>query len=143
LYGPDTRRYSPEERRQIYQRFLEIPPGVLAEITSAVTSAQPHRGDRLDRCVVVVGKDDPLAPEQQLLRVLDRLGVPSRSLQRMASGGHMPHAESDEHPEWTLRNVDHLARIIESMLLSAREGTPDSTLIASTVLDTDGSAQAG
>jgi pimeloyl-ACP methyl ester carboxylesterase len=135
LHAPDTRRYAPEERRQIYERFLEIPPSVLAEITSTMARAVPHASDRLDRCMVVVGKDDPLAPEAQVLGAVERLGIPKRSLRRLASGGHIPHVENDEHPEWTLRNVDQLARVVESMLLSAREGTPDSTLIASTELD--------
>lgn len=143
LHGPDTKRYARDEREQIYERFLEIPPDQLAAITSEAARMLPHPGDRLDRCAVVVGKDDPLAPEGQIVSALDRLAFPARSLHRMASGGHMPHAESEEHPEWTLQNVAHLARIIEAMLLSSREGTPESTVIASTVLDTAGSARAG
>jgi hypothetical protein len=136
LYGPDTRRYAPAERQEMYDRFLELSPRALAYLTTAVARAVPAATDRLDRCVIVVGKHDPLAPEEQTLAALDQLGFPARSLHRMAEGGHLPHAEEDEHPEWTLRNVDHLARIVESMLLSAREGSPESTLVASTVLAT-------
>jgi serine/threonine protein kinase len=135
LHSPDIRAYAPEERAQIRERFLEVPPSALAALTSAVARAVPHASDRLDRCLIVVGKDDPLVPEAQVLAALGRLGIPRRSLHRLASGGHVPHLESDAHPEWTLRNVDQLARLVESMLLSAREGTPESTLIASTVLE--------
>lgn len=75
-----------------------------------------------------------MAPEAEVLETLDALGFPRRSVHRITGSGHVPHMESDEHPEWTLRNFDELARIAESMLMSAREGAPSSTVIASTVL---------
>ncbi len=134
LLGPATRTYTRVERERMLEQFLQVPAPVLARFCRSLADARPEPADRLDRCAIVVAKDDPVAPEAEVLETLDALGFPRRSVHRITGSGHVPHMESDEHPEWTLRNFDELARIAESMLMSAREGAPSSTVIASTVL---------
>jgi pimeloyl-ACP methyl ester carboxylesterase len=134
LHSPDTARYREAERQMMMREFMHVPVGVLARFMFAMADARPEPGDRLDRCAIVVSEDDPVAPEKQVLETLERLKFPRRSVLRTVGTGHVPHMELEEHPEWTARNVDEIVRLTESMLLSAREGTPSSTVIASTLL---------
>ncbi len=142
LHSPDTARYREPERQMMLEQFLRVPVPVLARFMSSMADARPEPGDRLDRCAIVVSDDDPVAPEQHVLRTLELLGFPRRSVLRTVGAGHVPHMELEEHPEWTARNVDEIVRLTESMLLSAREGTPSSTVIASTLLAVSGSEPA-
>ncbi|MBI3204434.1 MAG: protein kinase [Myxococcales bacterium] len=134
LNGPAMRAYKPSERERMLEQFLRIPAGPLAAFCRSLAAARPERGDRLDRCAIVVAKDDPVAPERQVLETLDGLGFPRRSVHKVSGPGHAPHLEHADHPEWTLRAFDELARITELMLMSAREGSPSSTVMASTVI---------
>jgi pimeloyl-ACP methyl ester carboxylesterase len=134
LKSPEARGYTAEERASMYREFMRVPLGPMVALTREVARARPETSDRLDRCAIVVAQDDPLTPAWRALDALDKLGFPRRSIHHIASGGHTPHMEHEEHPEWTLRNVDDLARIVESMMVSAREGSPSSTVLESTVL---------
>lgn len=134
LKSPETRGYTDAERASMLEQFHRLPVRPMAALTREVARAQPERADRLDRCAIVIGQDDPLTPAWRALDALDKLGFPKRSIYRIASGGHNPHMELEEHPEWTMRNVDDLARIVESMLVSAREGAPSSTVLESTII---------
>jgi len=144
LRSPETRGYTESERTSMLQQFHQVPARPMAALTREVAHARPESADRLDRCVIVIGQDDPLTPAWRALDALAKLGFPGRSIYRIASGGHNPHMELEEHPEWTMRNVDDLARIVESMLVSAREGAPSSTVLESTIVaDTDEPDAAG
>ncbi len=134
LRGPDTAAYSEAERRAMVDNFMAVHPRVVAHVAAEQARARPAPGDRLQRCTIVVGEGDPLAPPERVTRALEELGFPKRSVRRMAAGGHMPHAEHAERPEWKLRNADDLSRIVESMLVSSREGAPMSTAVESTVI---------
>ncbi len=139
LRSPETRGYTEAERASMLEQFRQVPIRPMAALTREVARAQPESADRLDRCSIVIGQDDPLTPAWRALSALDKLGFPKRSIYRVASGGHNPHMERDDHPEWTMRNVDDLARVVESMLVSAREGAPSSTVLESTLIaDSDG-----
>ncbi len=139
MNGPETRGYTQAERDSMVAQFHQIPVRPMAALTRQVARAEPESADRLDRCTIVIGQDDPLTPAWRALSALDRIGFPKRSIHHIASGGHNPHMEREDHPEWTLRNVDDLARIVETMLVSAREGAPSSTVLESTVIaDTAG-----
>jgi serine/threonine protein kinase len=133
LHGPDTARYSERERQAMYDELLRLPVSSLIQIAQGVLEAVPAPIEQLTRCEVVISDDDPIAPEQQLLAALDQLGFPRRSIHRVR-GGHLPHLEADDAPGWTMRNVDELARVIESMLASSRDGAPLSTAVDSTLL---------
>ncbi len=134
VHGPDARRYDRAEQLAMYENFCSVPGALIARLCRALALARPAPGDRLERCAICVGNDDPLAPEARVLAAIERLGLPARSVYRMASGGHNPYAEDAAFPGWTARNVDDIARVIDSMLVSSRDGTPLSTEVASTVL---------
>jgi len=121
-HGPATAAFSAEDRAAMQKATLQVPWYVSSRLTAQLAKARPAEGDRLERCAIIVGKDDPLAPEKDVLEVLARLGVPDRNVHKMASGGHMPHLTEDAHPGWRMRNVDDIVRALESMLLSSREG---------------------
>ncbi|MBK7580229.1 MAG: protein kinase [Myxococcales bacterium] len=142
MFGPATRGYTVVERERMLHQFLALPAPALAELCRSLARAKPEPSDRLDRCAIVVSTDDPVAPEAHVRKTLDALGFPPRSIHTITGAGHMPQFQSEEHPEWTLRNVDDLVRIAESMLVSAREGDPSSTVVASTVLESTGDASA-
>jgi pimeloyl-ACP methyl ester carboxylesterase len=105
-------------------------------VYEGVAQARPADGDRLERCAVIIGKDDPVAPTEHVLEVLKKLDFPERNIHHLASGGHLPQADDDVHPGWAVRNAHDIARIIESMLLSSREGTPRTTAVESTIMAT-------
>ncbi len=134
LHGPATRGHRRQDRLAMVHQFMAIDAQVLARIYRGVSQACPSRRDRLERCAVIVGKDDPVAPTDRVLATLQELHVPERNIYHLASGGHLPQADDDHHPGWTMRNAHDIARIIESMLLSSREGSPDTTALESTVM---------
>jgi len=134
LRAPGTELYSDVDREHMLKNFMRVPPRAFAAFARALAEARPEPDDRLDRCLVVVCDDDHVAPPERVLAALDAVGLPRRSVRRVAAGGHNPHFELRDHPEWTLRNVDALTRVVESMLLSAREGNPSSTVLASTIV---------
>lgn len=134
LHGPDTRRYTRPDRERMVATFEQIPPRVLAPLTREVSHARGAPGDRLDRCTIVVSDDDPLLDEATALAAIAELGLPSRSVAVISGGGLVSHGHHQECPGTTTRNVDELAHIVESMLVSSREGAPLSTRVASTVL---------
>ncbi|HZO11987.1 MAG TPA: alpha/beta fold hydrolase, partial [Polyangiaceae bacterium] len=134
MHGKKVEAYAQHEREALYDQFVRLPPGVLARIMEEVARAKPEPADRLERCLAVVGTDDPVAPAEHTLAVLDGLGFPRRSLRTMDTHGHMPVAEIDDHPGWAMRNGEQLARIVESLMVSSREGAPLSTAIETTLL---------
>jgi len=134
--APAAERYTQNDRDHMLRQFLRVPARAFARFARSLAQARPEPTDRLDRCLVVVCDDDHVAPPARVLAAIDAVGLPRRSVHRVVTGGHNPHFELEDHPEWTLRNVDTLTRVVESMLLSAREGNPSSTVVASTVMAT-------
>jgi len=121
-YGPATAAFSAQERRGMEDATFGVPWYVLARLSIGLARARPAGHDHLDRCAILVGKEDPLAPEKEVLEVLGQLGIPDRNVYKLASGGHMPQLTEDANPGWRTRNVDGVVRVISSMLLSSREG---------------------
>jgi Protein kinase domain/Alpha/beta hydrolase family len=126
-------RYDPnivvltEEMKQNWMReSMRVPTDVLARILSAVRAPPPTIG-RQRRLAVLVCLDDDWVDIDILDRAVVELGLEQAQVHRAASGGHNPHLEMAEHPEWTARNVDQIVRVIDSMLITARETTLVST----------------
>jgi pimeloyl-ACP methyl ester carboxylesterase len=134
VHGREMRGYAMHEREAVYQAFLSLAPGVIAQLAEQMSRAVPAPADRLERCLVVVGTNDPIAPIESSRAALQNLGFPARALRVMDTEGHVPIAELEDHPGWALRNGEHLARIVESLLVSSREGAPFSTALESTFL---------
>jgi pimeloyl-ACP methyl ester carboxylesterase len=136
VHAPSSAGYRLEERRSMHEKFMQVPSPILAAIYRGIARARPAPSDRLERCAVIIGKDDPLAPTMHVLDVLRRLKFPERNIHHLASGGHQPYADDEHNPGFSVRNAHDIARIIESMLLSSREGTPSTTAVESTMMAT-------
>jgi hypothetical protein len=108
---------------------------VVAQVSRQYARSAPATGDQLQRCMVLIGDNDPVAPARILEPALDALGFPRTHVRRLATtGGHFPHAEQALHPEWTMRNVADLTACIGAMLRASSEGSPMPTVVASTLI---------
>jgi pimeloyl-ACP methyl ester carboxylesterase len=110
---------------------LAMPWGVAWRLLDGLCASRPAPG-RHHRLMIMACTDDPLVRLDVVERAAEELGVGATNLRLFATGGHLPHIENEAHPEWTARNVAELVHLVNTMLLSAREGTPASTRIEST-----------
>jgi hypothetical protein len=74
---------------------------------------------------VIACLDDPWMSHDGLARWIDATGLEPANVHRFPTGGHFPHLEILDHPEWSARNAADLVRIIDGMLLTAAQ--TDST----------------
>jgi hypothetical protein len=133
-FSSAAREYTARERELMATQFTSAVPTVVARVAREYARSAPAKGDQLQRCLVLIGENDPVAPARILEPALDQLGFPRTHIRRLAStGGHFPHAEQTMHPEWTLRNVADLTASIGAMLRASSEGTPHPTEVASTL----------
>jgi hypothetical protein len=135
LFASAAREYTPREKQMMADQFMRALPTVVAQVSRQYAGSAPATGDQLQRCMVLIGDNDPVAPARILEPALDALGFPRTHVRRLAAtGGHFPHAEQEQHPEWTLRNVADLTAWIGAMLRASSEGTPMPTEVASTII---------
>ena len=135
VYASSLREYSDYEKSVMAEEFERADPSVVATVSRQYAASRPAAGDQLQRCLVVIADDDPVAPARILGPALDALGFPRTHVRRLVSaGGHFPHAQQADHPEWTLRNIADLAACVGAMLRASSEGTPLPTVVASTII---------
>ncbi len=132
---PDIQDLPDGMKERMVAEFLRASPTVLKLLFGQLADARPASADGLHRCLVLVGEDDPLAPPARTLDALTFSGLPAATVEHLIGNGHYPHADNDRRPERTGRNVADLARYVETMLTTSREGSPLSTLVASTLLE--------
>jgi serine/threonine-protein kinase len=134
MFASAAREYTKREKALMTAEFERVSPTVLATVARQYARSAPAAGDQLQRCLVAISDSDPVAPARILEPALDALGFPRTHVRRLvATGGHFPHAEQSDHPEWTLRNVADLTACIGDMLRASSEGTPMPTEVASTI----------
>ena len=135
MFASSARAYTRRERRLMALEFEHVRAHVVAEVARQYALSTPARGDQLQRCMVVIADDDPVAPARILMPALDELGFPRTHVRRLvATGGHFPHAEQLDRPKWTLRNVADLAACVGSMLRASAEGAPFPTEMSPTLV---------
>jgi pimeloyl-ACP methyl ester carboxylesterase len=116
-----------DEMKALFIReSMRMPGGVYARLLSAFHDSPPKLG-RQRRLAIIACLDDSWIDEARLDDVAADLGIESSQIHRVASGGHSPHLELKDHPEWTARNIDQIVRVIDTMLITARERTVVST----------------
>jgi Protein kinase domain/Alpha/beta hydrolase family len=115
-----------DAREAFVAEALRMPGGVFARVLSAFAAAPPRLG-RQRRLAVFACLDDDWVDQDALDRAAADLGIEPAQIHRAATGGHNPHVELAEHPEWTARNIDQIVRLIDAMLITAREMTLTST----------------
>jgi len=133
-----ARAYSSIERERMFEAFMSLPSTTLARTADELSRSRPAPHAQVQRCLVVLSENDPIAPLDRMQRAIERLGFPASNVYRMVADGHLPHGQTVAHPEWTRRNVSELVALIDHLLVTAREGTVLPTRLASTII-TDGS----
>jgi pimeloyl-ACP methyl ester carboxylesterase len=108
-----------EMRATFLQGCLRVPAAVSACLWAGVARAVLP-AERPRRLSVMATFDDHVFRRSALLRATASLGLAEAQIRSLANGGHHPHIESAEHPEWTARNLAEIVHEINTMLLTAR-----------------------
>ena len=117
--------------------FERALPSVIAAVSRQYALSTPAKGDQLQRCMVLIGDEDPVAPARILdagarrARLSAHARAPARRHRRPLSA-----RRADGHPEWTLRNVadltawigSHAARLVGGHAGAHRGGFDDHRL---------------
>ncbi len=119
---PNLAMLSTEARDQFLDETMRIPGAVFARVLGAFADSPPKLGKQR-RLAIFVCLDDDWVDQDVLDRAAAELGIEPAQIHRSENGGHNPHLELAEHPEWTARNVDQIVRLIDAMLITAREHT--------------------
>ncbi len=128
LRDPNLRGLAPVDRAALSANLQACWPGATERVLIALATA-PFRAGRQRRVTLISGVDDPLMRDEDVLRAAAaQLGLDPAHVHRIASGGHSPHLSLVMHPEWAARNIDEIARIVQSMILTAHEPTTTPTL---------------
>jgi pimeloyl-ACP methyl ester carboxylesterase/predicted Ser/Thr protein kinase len=116
-------------RRNALASMLSVAPGVLARLVSGIAwchvPAQCMRGVSM-----LLGERDPAFPKRLIARSVQRFGGSLESVRPMASGGHCPHMDESDHPEWTARNQAEIVHAVDELLISSHQGPVSPTLRA-------------
>jgi pimeloyl-ACP methyl ester carboxylesterase len=131
---PEMAELSDEAKEKLTTEVLRASPRVLARLFQEYASARPAPVEGLERCLVLIGDDDPIAPAARMMKSLADAGYSLDTIEHLVGNGHYPQCEHGEAPERTARNVGDIAHFVDTMLMSSREGSPLTTQIASTLL---------
>jgi hypothetical protein len=122
----DLKALTPEALSVMSAEIQRMPAGVMARLLRGLADAPPRFG-RQRRAAIVVCVDDPFTDPAALERAVAEVGIEPAHFHRLPSGGHHPHIETSEHPEWAARNCIDLVRIIDAMLVAAGETRSSSS----------------
>jgi pimeloyl-ACP methyl ester carboxylesterase len=132
--APAAQELPMAEREQMAGVVGAMTAGATARLVGSFRDAEPVPAPQHERMILMHGENDPLVSEEVLARALADLGLPADRVRRLATGGHYPHMESEAHPEYTARNCAEIVQLVDTMLLTAREGTMLSTQVESTMV---------
>jgi hypothetical protein len=110
---------STDMRAAFLEGCLRVPAAVSARLWAGVARAVLPN-ERQSRLSIIATFDDHVFRRAALLRATASLGLTEAQIRSLANGGHHPHIESAEHPEWTARNLAEIVHEINTMLLTAR-----------------------
>jgi len=140
--SPDMRTIAPDVLARGIAEMMRMPAGVVARLMRTF-GATPETVGRRRRVALMYSLDDPLIDYSALDRLIAEVAIASPLVYPMSSGGHSPHIESRDNPEWQVRNLADIVRVIDSMLITAGEpttgGSPsgvETTMPASGGVDT-------
>jgi pimeloyl-ACP methyl ester carboxylesterase len=114
------------------EEMNRMPGGIMAATIRGIARA-PTRFGRHRRAAIIVCADDPWLDVACLDVAVAELGLGPAQVHHFPSGGHHPHLECRENPEWSARNLDQIVRIVDSMLITAGEVSTTSPGDASTL----------
>jgi serine/threonine protein kinase len=127
---------NPASAREACANTLRLTQPVVAALLDGLVRST-RRVEPQQRLAVIAGTNDPLMSDESLDRMIEEAGLQAANVFRLPDGGHHPHVERADKPEWSARNIADIVRIIDSMLITAGgSGTmsSDSTAHGSTAL---------
>jgi serine/threonine-protein kinase len=120
--SPTERDLVPALRDGMTEEQLRLPTPVMLRLLDGFSRTPPSLA-RQQRLSLLVCVDDPIIDRRALDAAIAEIGLEAAQIRWLATGGHHPHLEVVEHPEWTARNVAEIVAEIDTMLLTAREPT--------------------
>jgi hypothetical protein len=138
--SPDYAKLDDAACARLTAEFQRAPAWILSMFAREHARARLAPAESLRRCAVLVSEDDAVYPAKVVEPHLVAHGIPREFIYRIAECGHYPNLEQKDFPEARARNVAQIVRCVDAMLTASREGTPLSTLMASTVLGDTGGA---
>lgn len=139
---PDFQYVADDVLAHLQDQFMRASPVVLGRLIEGFARTSLVPADALRRCRVLVSDDDPVAPPRVLLEALRKNGFPEHRIDRLVGGGHHPVFRVRRSIEDTVRNLHDVARAIDAMLSTSRDGVPSSTVVESTVISDSGEGSA-
>jgi pimeloyl-ACP methyl ester carboxylesterase len=116
-------------RRKALASMLSVKPGVLSRLVGGI--AWCNLPEHCMRGVgMLLGERDPTYPKRLIARTVTRFGGSLENVRPMASGGHFPHMDETDHPEWTARNQAEIVHAVDELLISSHQGLVSPTLRA-------------
>ncbi len=144
LGAPAAQELPVSEREKMAAVVSAMTAGATAGLLASFRDSRPAHATHHHRMLLLHGENDPLVSEEVLTRALTDMGLPNDRVRRLATGGHYPHMESEAHPEHTARNCAEIVHLVDTMLLTASEGSMLSMLIETpTVSDTSTASPPG
>lgn len=138
--SPSMQELREDVRESMAVTALAAHPSLFRTMFQSILSTGrfDHRAQK--RLTFLIGENDPLIAEEALVEALGDLKLFPGQIVRLATGGHYPHLESAEHPEWTARNVAEIVHIVGQMLLASSQSDHGSIVEAATAMvdDTQG-----
>ncbi|MEP6653468.1 MAG: alpha/beta fold hydrolase [Myxococcales bacterium] len=124
-------RLAPKTQVATLEQVLRLPARVSARLWTGMVAALLPVG-RQRRLSVLSAFDDPVFSRASLMRTVAAIGLEPAQIRSLATGGHHPHVESVDHPEWTARNLAEIVHEINTMLLTARHAATTASIPGTT-----------
>ncbi len=128
-YFSVAKRLTQEIQEAGLEEALRMPAPVAARLLAALALARPAT-TRQSRLSILSSVNDPLCRRVTLVRTSRAIGLEPAQIRWLATGGHPPHLEAAEHPEWTARNLADIVHEISSMLATARDPATRAAITA-------------
>lgn len=138
--APSVQELREDVRESMAATALAAHPDLFREMFHTILKTERFNASAQRRLMLLLGKNDPLIAEQALADALVDLALSPAQIVHLATGGHYPHLESAEHPEWTARNVAEIVHLVGQMLLASSQSDHGSIVEAATAMvdDTQG-----
>ncbi len=132
--APSVQELHQDVREQMAATALAGHPSLFTGMFESVLASGPFGKHAQRRLMLLLGENDPLITEAALRGALHDLDLSAMQIVRLATGGHYPHLESADHPEWTARNIAEIVYIIGQMSLASSQVEGGAIVDADTMM---------
>lgn len=141
--SPSVQELRKDVRESMAVVAMDAHPALFRTMFHTILETPRFNSRSQRRLTLLLGKNDPLIDEQALADALADLKLSPGQIVHLATGGHYPHLESAEHPEWTARNVAEIVHLVGQMLLASSQSDHGSIVDAATAMVDDTQALTG